>query len=139
MTKVETRFVVAVAAVAVLAGCSGNGTRAARPADTTLSQVGLNCTINMPGEVGPGESLSITANNSERRRVHVYLDSVQVGGYEGVSGNSAGPDTVTVNRWINLGPRQSKTYGPFPVSDAALENVGAVGGICLNGGTITGK
>lgn len=130
-----------VAAAAVLAGCGGSSAtrRAPRPADTTLNQVGLACNINMPGDVGPGESLSITASNSERRRVHVFLDSVQVGGYEGVSGNSAGPDTVTVDRWINLGPKQSKSYGPFPVHDPALENVGAVGGICLDGGTVIGK
>ncbi|MGH3403955.1 MAG: hypothetical protein ACRDRJ_15860 [Streptosporangiaceae bacterium] len=140
MIKLETRLVAAVAAVAAaLTGCGGTGTRAARPTATTLSQVGLACTINMPGVAGPGESLSITADNTLRIPVRVFLDSVQVGGYEGVSGNYAGPDTVTVNRWVRLRPKQSKSYGPFPVSDRALENVGAAGGICLNGGTVIGK
>jgi hypothetical protein len=104
----------------------------------TLGQVGLNCNVNMPGELGRGESLSITAHNT-RPAVRVFLQSVQVGGYEGVSGTQAGPDTVTMDRWIALGPGQSKTYGPFPLSDPALENVGAVGGICLDGGTVTGE
>lgn len=111
------------------------------PGVTNLAQVGLVCLINI-GPPGPPESLSITANNTTPA-VHVFLRSVQVGGYEGVSGIQVGPDTVTVNRWITLAPHQSKTYGPFPVSDAALENVGQIGGICLppdgHGGAVTGR
>lgn len=119
----------------VLAGCGGSAA-SSRPVATNLDQVGLVCIVNMPGEVGPAESISITANNT-RPAVHVFLESVQVGGYEGVSGNYAGPDTVTVNRWINLGPGQSKSYGPFPVSDPALENAGQVGGVCIPGSAVT--
>lgn len=102
----------------------------------SLGQVGLVCNVNMPEEIEPGESVSVTANNT-RPAVRVYLVSVQVGGYEGLSGVQAGPDTVNVGRWIVLRPGQSRKYGPFPVSDPGLENVGAVGGICLSGTAVT--
>lgn len=132
------RYAVAAGLAAlVLANCGGKAAGSG-PVSTNLSQVGLVCLVNMPGDVGPGESVTVTANNT-RPAVHVFLRSVQVGGYEGVSGNYAGPDTVTVNRWINLAPGQSKAYGPFPVTDSALENVGHVGGICIPGSAVIGS
>jgi hypothetical protein len=135
--KIIMRGVAAGLAALVLANCGGKAA-SSHPAATNLDQVGLVCDVNMPGEAGPGESISITANNT-RPAVRAFLQSVQVGGYEGVSGNYAGPDTVTVNRWINLAPGESKTYGPFPVSNPALENVGQVGGICIPGSAVIGS
>jgi hypothetical protein len=132
------RYAVAAGLAALVLASCGAKAASSHPVSTNLSQVGLVCIVNMPGEVGSGESITITANNT-RPAAHVFLQSVQVGGYEGLSGNYAGPDTVTVNRWINLAPGQSKTYGPFPISDPALENVGNVGGICINGSAVIGS
>ena len=74
----------------------------------TSARSGWFASSTCPGR-WPGENITITAKNT-RPAAHVFLQSVQVGGYEGLSGNYAGPDTVTmVNRWINLVPGQSKT------------------------------
>ena len=126
--------VLAAAALAVLAGCSGGTTSAhgnahsSVPPDVSvcgfLKSGGLVAAMNMPGVVTPGESVTLEASNPGPA-VRLDIATLTVGGNEGVSGKVAGPDTITVGRTFTIPARTAEltALATFPVSDPGLENV----------------
>ncbi len=80
--------------------------------------------MNMPGVVTPGESATLEASNPGPA-VRLDIATLTVGGNEGVSGNVAGPDTITVGRTFTIPARTAEltALATFPVSDPGLENV----------------
>lgn len=130
--------VLAAAALAVLAGCSGGTTSAHGNAHSSvppkvsvcgfLKSVGLVAAVNRPGVVTSGESVTLEASNPGPA-VRLDIATLTVGGGEGVSGNVAGPDTITVGRTFTIPARTAEltALGTFPVSDPGLEDVPGAG------------
>jgi hypothetical protein len=126
--------VIAAAALAVLAGCSGgttpahSNTHGSVPPDVSvcgfLKSGGLVAVVNRPGVVTAGESVTLEASNPGPA-VRLAVATLTVGGNEGVSGNVAGPDTITVGRTFTIPARTAEltALATFPVSDPGLENV----------------
>ena len=126
------------AVLAVLAGCSGGTISAHRNARSTvppsvsvcgfLKSGGLVAAVNRPGVVTSGESVTLEASNPGPA-VQLDIATLTVGGGEGVSGNVAGPDTVTVGRTFTIPARTAEltALATFPVSDPGLENVPGAG------------
>ena len=71
-----------------------------------------------------GESVTLEASNPGPA-VRLNIATLTVGGDEGVSGNVAGPDTITVGRTFTIPARTAEltALATFPVSDPGLENV----------------
>ena len=126
--------VLAAAALAVLAGCSGATTSAHGQTHSSvppnvsvcgfLKSGGLVAVVNMLGVVTSGESVTLEASNPGHA-VRLGIATLTVGGHEGVSGNVAGPDTITVGRIFTIPARTAEltALATFPVSDPGLENV----------------
>jgi hypothetical protein len=126
--------VLTAAALAVLAGCSGSTTPAHSNAHSTvphnvtvcgfLKSGGLVAVVNRPGAVTSGESVTLEASNPGPT-VRLAVATLTVGGNEGVSGQVAGPDTITVGRTFTIPARTAEltALATFPVSDPGLENV----------------
>jgi hypothetical protein len=64
---------------------------------------GLVAAVNMRGVVISGESVTLEASNPGPA-VRLDIATLTVGGNEGVSGNVAGPDTITVGRTFTIPP-----------------------------------
>jgi hypothetical protein len=129
--------VLAAAALAVLAGCSGttsahSNAHSSVPPEVSvcgfLKSGGLVVAVNRPGVVTPGESVTLEASNPGPA-VRLTVATLTVGGTEGVSGNVAGPDTITVGRTFTIPARTAEltALGTFLVSDPGLENVPSPG------------
>lgn len=84
--------------------------------------------VNRPGVVTSGESVTLEASNPGPA-VRLDITTLTVGGREGVSGNVAGPDTVTVGRTFTIPARTAEltALATFPVSDPGLEDVPGAG------------
>jgi hypothetical protein len=93
-----------------------------------LKSGGLVAAVNRPAVVTPGESVTLEASNPGPA-VRLAVATLTVGGNEGVSGNVAGPDTITVGRTFTIPARTAEltALGTFPVSDPGLENVPGAG------------
>lgn len=125
-----------VAMAAVIAGCgtpARSAAAAAGPRTVTVCAFmqagGLHAVANMPGVVTPGESVSLEAYNPGSA-VRLHVSTFTVGGNEGVSGNVAGPDAITVNRTFTIPAHTGTpasggetTLATFPVNDPGLEDV----------------
>lgn len=118
----------AAATAAVTAGC-GSTKSAAVTVCAFMQTGGLNAGVNMPGDVTPGESVSLEAYNPGAA-VRLHVSTFTVGGYEGLSGNVAGPDTITVNRTFTIPAHAGTpasggdvTLATFPINDPGVEDV----------------
>lgn len=85
-------------------------------------------TVNRPGAVTAGESVTLEASNPGPA-VRLDIATLTVGGREGVSGNVAGPETVTIGRTFTIPARTAEltALATFPVSDPGLEDVPGAG------------
>jgi hypothetical protein len=134
MMRKPALTVLAAAALAVLAGCSGKAAsahgsaRSGGPPKVSvcgfLKSGGLVAVVNRPGVVTSGESVTLEASNPGQA-VRLDIATLTVGGPEGVSGRVAGPDTITVRRTFTIPARTAEltALATFPVSDPGLENV----------------
>ena len=78
--------------------------------------------------ITPGESVTLEASNPGQA-VRLDIATLTVGGHEGVSGQVACLDTITVGRTFTIPARTAEltALATFPVDDPGLENVPGAG------------